>query len=46
MRALHPLWREAALRWWRWALCELQRKDPTHPDLPMIVHRIRELSHA
>ena len=43
MKSLYPLWRELALRWWRWALSEI---DPMHPDLPKIVHRIRELEGA
>ena len=38
------LWGEALralkLRWWRWALSEI---SPTHPDVPLIVRRIREL---
>lgn len=43
MKALYPLWREAALRWWRWALREI---DPMHHDVPRIVRRIRELEVA
>ena len=27
----------------RWALAELQRWNPMHPDLPFVVRRIREL---
>lgn len=42
------LW-SAALRrlrlcWWQWARHELQLQNPAHPDLPLIVRRIRELS--
>jgi hypothetical protein len=39
-RALRPLWREAAIRYYRWALAEI---DLQHPDLPRIVMRLRSL---
>ncbi len=42
-RALYPLWREAALRWWRWALREIH---PLHPDVPEIVMRIHQLERS
>lgn len=37
MKSLLPLWREACLRWWRWALSEIH---PLHPDVPYVVLRI------
>jgi hypothetical protein len=40
---IYPVWREAAILGFRWALHDLQRKDPTHPDLPYIVLRLRTL---
>jgi hypothetical protein len=40
---IYPVWREAAIAWYRWALRELQRKDPTHPDVSFIVLRLRAL---
>lgn len=50
MKALQPifaLWRaHVLLRWWRWALRELSRRDPCHADIPYIVHRIRTLEAA
>lgn len=39
-RALWPLWREASIAFYRWALSEI---TPTHPDVPHIVRRLREL---
>jgi hypothetical protein len=47
MSPLIALWR-SALRglvrsWWRWALHDLQAQDAAHPDLPLIVRRLREL---
>lgn len=38
-----PLAREVELAWKVWARRELQRKDPTHPDLNGIVVDIRTL---
>ena len=38
-----PGWRDAAIWWYRWALAELQHKDPTHPDISFIVLRLRTL---
>jgi hypothetical protein len=35
--------REAAIAYYRWARHDLQQKDPTHPDLLHIVHRLRDL---
>lgn len=43
MKWLRPLTREASLLFYRWARHDLQRKNATHPDLPFIVHRIRDL---
>ena len=40
LAALWPLYRLAALSWWRWALREI---DPMHPDVRQIVLRIHEL---
>jgi hypothetical protein len=43
VRALWPLLRPALIAWWRWALRELQQRDPSHPDIPEIVRRLRDL---
>lgn len=43
MKPILDLW---ALFYYRWARHDLQRKDPTHPDLPHIVNRIAELEGA
>jgi hypothetical protein len=40
MKALYPLWRLAALAFWRWAANEI---DPLHPDLPRVVLRKNDL---
>lgn len=45
-RALAPLFRPMALLWWQWALRELSSRNPTHADIPYIVHRIRNLEAA
>lgn len=36
-------WRRTRLMGWMWARRDLQMKNAAHPDLPMIVRRIREL---
>lgn len=41
-----PVLRLLALAWWRWAGRELASWCPTHPDLPGIVLRIRDLERA
>lgn len=46
MSGLRPVLNLIRLAWWRWAQRELQHRDPTHPDLPQIVHRIRDLERA
>lgn len=43
MKPLQPLLHLAALAWWRWAQRELQQRDPHHPDLIPIVHRLNHL---
>jgi hypothetical protein len=43
IRPIAPLWRAAALCWWKRALQELSHRDPHHPDLPGIVLRVRDL---
>jgi len=47
MRFLLRIFRAAPLAFERlhlkWARAELTRRDPTHPDLPLIVLRINEL---
>lgn len=43
MRALRPLVREALIAYYRWARHDLQHKNPHHPDLLLIVHRLRDL---
>lgn len=40
MKPLRPLVREASIAYYRWALAEI---NPMHPDLPRIVHRLRDL---
>jgi hypothetical protein len=42
-RALRPLIREIKFAYYRWALHELQQKDPHHADIPLIVLRLRDL---
>jgi hypothetical protein len=39
-RAFRPLWREACITGFRWALREI---DPMHRDVPYIVRRLAEL---
>lgn len=43
LRPLRPLLRLAQIAWFNWARRELQQRDPTHPDLPLIVRRLRDL---
>ena len=38
--AFRPLIREASIAYYRWALAEIH---PMHPDVPHIVHRLRDL---
>jgi hypothetical protein len=40
---LRPLVREAKIALYRWALHDLQRKDPQHEDIALIVTRLRDL---
>lgn len=40
MRSLRPIWRTWRLFILKWALKEI---NPMHPDLPLIVRRLREL---
>jgi hypothetical protein len=44
--SIAPLLKQARITWWRRARAELTMKDPMHPDLPVIVRRIRELEGA
>lgn len=44
MKALSPLLREFKLRYYERARTELQRRDPTHADLPHVIRRIHELT--
>lgn len=34
------LWLKLRLRWWQWAL---ENIDPCHEDLPMVLHKVWEL---
>lgn len=43
MKCIRPLIREASILYYRWARHDLQRKNATHPDLPYIVTRLRDL---
>lgn len=43
MNWFRPLIREASILYYRWARFDLQHKNPTHPDLLLIIHRLREL---
>lgn len=40
MKAFRPLYREAAIVFYRWALAEIH---PMHDDVPAIVLRLRQL---
>jgi len=40
MKCLAPLWKEFCLRYYRWALREI---DPLHVDVPWIVLQINKL---
>lgn len=40
MRALAPLFREARIKFYQWALHDM---SPLHPDLPAVVHRLHQL---
>lgn len=40
MNCIRPLVREASIVFYRWALAEIH---PLHPDVPHIVHRLRDL---
>jgi hypothetical protein len=41
--SIRPLLREAAIAYYRWARHDLQHKNPHHPDLTLIVTRLRDL---
>lgn len=43
LRALRPLWREFGIFYLRWALADMQRKNPCHPDMPEVITRLRDL---
>jgi hypothetical protein len=43
LKAIRPVIREVAIAWYRWALHDLQIKNPHHPDLFLIVVRLRDL---
>lgn len=42
-RALWPWLRYASIAYYRWARRDLQRKDPHHKDLAVILRRLNEL---
>lgn len=44
MKALAPLLRELRIRYYEAARKQLQRRDPTHVDLPHVIRRIHELT--
>jgi hypothetical protein len=46
MTWLRPLIREVQIAYYRWARHDLQMKNPHHPDLLLIVHRLRDLNDA
>lgn len=41
--AFRPLWREALIVFYRWALHDMQRKNPHHPDMPEVIVALRDL---
>jgi hypothetical protein len=43
MNCLRPLVREAQIAFYRWALHDLQHKNPHHADIPEVVTRLRDL---
>jgi hypothetical protein len=43
MSAIRPLVRELSIVFYRWAQHDLQHKNPHHPDLLVIVHKLRDL---
>lgn len=43
MSGIRPILNLMRLQWWKWARHELTKRDPMHPDLPMIVRRVNEL---
>lgn len=43
LNPIRPLVREAGIFFYRWARHDLQHKNPTHPDLPHVVRRLRDL---
>lgn len=46
IRSIRPIWNLASLYFYRWALHDMQRTNPMHPDLPHVVRRINELEAA
>ena len=40
---MRPLIVEALIAYYKWAQHDLQHKDATHPDLPYVVGRLRQL---
>jgi hypothetical protein len=46
MSGIRPILRLMALAWWRWARDELSKRQPLHPDLPMVMRRVAELEGA
>lgn len=43
LASVRPVYRETAIFYYRWALRDLQRKNPFHPDIHLIVTRLRDL---
>jgi hypothetical protein len=37
---LSAMWLHVNLLWWRWAHREI---SPLHPDVPKVMHRVRDL---
>jgi hypothetical protein len=41
--AFRPLVREARILYFRWALRDMQIKNPQHPDMPEVIVALRDL---
>ena len=43
MNCFRPLIREAGIAYHRWALWDMQRNNPTHPEMGRVITRLRDL---
>ena len=46
MNGIRPILDLARLFYYRWALADMTRANPFHPDLPYVVHRLNQLERS